>query len=45
MSDKTSNHTTGHRHFGAVAWLAVVAVATAAAALAVPRYRRSYRGI
>ena len=44
MSDFTS-HTTGHRRFGAKGWIAMAAAATAAAALAVPRYRRSHRSI
>ena len=44
MSDSTS-HTTDHRRFGAMSWFALVAAATAAAALAIPRYRRNHRGI
>lgn len=42
MSDST---TTDHRRFGAKGWLTVAAAATAAAVLAMPRYRRSHRGI
>lgn len=42
MSDSTSSHTTGHRRFGAMGWLAVVAAATAAAVLTIPRYRRNH---
>lgn len=45
MSDSTISHITDHRRFGAKSWLAVAAAATAAAALAIPRYRRSHRGI
>ena len=44
MSDSTS-HITDQRRFGAMGWFALVAAATAAAALAIPRYRRSHRGI
>ena len=44
MSDSTS-HATGHRRFGAMSWIAVAAAATAAAVLAIPRYRRNHRGI
>lgn len=42
MSDST---TTDHRRFGSKGWFAVAAAATAAAMLAIPRYRRSHRGI
>ena len=44
MSDSTI-HATDHRRFGAMSWIAVVAAATAAAVLAIPRYRRNHRGI
>ena len=44
MSDSPS-HATDHRRFGAMGWIAVAAAATAAAVLAIPRYRRSHRGI
>lgn len=45
MSDSTSSFTTDHRRFGAKGWLAVAAAATAAAAVAIPRYRRNHRGV
>ena len=45
MSDSTSSHFTDHRRFGAKSWIALAAAATAAAALAIPRYRRNHRGI
>ena len=45
MSDSTSSHATDHRRFGSRGWLAVAAAATAAAVLAIPRYRRNHRGI
>ena len=44
MSDSTS-HATAHRRFGAMSWFALATAATAAAALAIPRYRRNHRGI
>ena len=44
MSD-TTGHITGHRRFGAKGWIAVAAATTAAAGLAIPRYRRSHRGV
>jgi uncharacterized protein involved in exopolysaccharide biosynthesis len=43
MPDSTSSHTIDHRRLGAMSWLAVAAAATAAAALAIPKYRRSHR--
>ena len=45
MSESTSNHTMRHRRFWATSWFVVAAAATAAAAMAVPRYRRNHRGI
>lgn len=45
MSESTSNHTMRHRRFWATSWFVVAAAATAAAAMAVPRYRRNHRGV
>ena len=45
MSDSTSSDTMRHRRRWATSWFVLAAAATAAAALAVPRYRRSHRGI
>lgn len=45
MSDSTSSHTTDHRRAGTMGWFALAAAATAAAALAIPRYRRNHRGV
>lgn len=45
MSDSTSSYATAHRRFGTKSWLALAAAATAAAALGIPRYRRSHRSI
>ena len=44
MSDSSSN-TMRHRRFWATSWFVLAAVATAAAALAVPRYRRNHGAI
>ena len=44
MSDSTSSDTS-HRRLWARSWLVLAAAATAATALAVPRYRRSHRGV
>lgn len=45
MSDSFSSHISDHRRFGTKSWLALVAAATAAAVVAVPRYRRSHRTV
>ena len=42
MSDSSSD-TLRHRRSWATSWFVVAAIATAAAALAVPRYRRNHR--
>ena len=41
MSDSTMRH----RHFWTTSWFVLAAAATAAAAMAVPRYRRNHRGV
>lgn len=45
MSDSTSNDTMRHRRLVATSWFVLATAATAAAALAVPRYRRNHSGI
>ena len=45
MSDSSSSDTMRHRRHWATSWFVLAAAATAAAALAVPRYRRNHRGI
>ncbi len=42
MSNTTTNT---HRRFRATSWFAIAAAATAATALAVPRYRRNHRSV
>ena len=45
MSDSPTGNTKGRRLFATMSWLAIVAAATAAAVLAVPRYRRNHRTV
>lgn len=45
MSDLPSSDVMRHRRLATTSWFVLAAAATAAAALAVPRYVRSHRGI
>lgn len=45
MSDTTSSDTLSHRRNWATSWFVLAAAATAAVALAVPRYVRNHRAV